>query len=142
MVMHFSKQRILTCQGGCLRVAARECAQVNSEALRKACPIPFHEGRLWKSADAADLKRQLQTHFRNITTIMDCVGCEKCKLWGKLQLLGAGTLNVSHADAAVGSIFVCAAINVHREIHEAAQGTCIDDCCHCRAHRGGFMGRP
>ena len=71
------------------------CVQVNSEALRKACPIPFHEGRLWKSADAADLKRQLQTHFRNITSIMDCVGCEKCKLWGKLQLLGMGTLNWS-----------------------------------------------
>jgi len=67
--------------------------QVSSEALRKACPIPFHEGRLWKSADAADLKRQLQTHFQNITSIMDCVGCEKCKLWGKLQLLGAGIFN-------------------------------------------------
>ena len=22
---------------------------------------------------------------------MDCVGCEKCKLWGKLQVLGIGT---------------------------------------------------
>ncbi|CAN0050156.1 unnamed protein product [Heterosigma akashiwo] len=22
---------------------------------------------------------------------MDCVGCEKCKLWGKLQTLGLGT---------------------------------------------------
>lgn len=63
--------------------------QVNSEALKKACPIPFHEGRLWKGADAADLKRQLQAHFHNMTSTMDCVGCEKCKLWGKLQLMGA-----------------------------------------------------
>ena len=63
--------------------------QVNSEALKKACPIPYHEGRLWKSADAADLKLQLQAHFHNMTSIMDCVGCEKCKLWGKLQLMGA-----------------------------------------------------
>lgn len=63
--------------------------QVNSEALKKACPIPFHEGRLWKGADAVDLKRQLQAHFHNMTSIMDCVGCEKCKLWGKLQLMGA-----------------------------------------------------
>ena len=70
--------------------------QVNSEALRKACPIPFHEGRLWKSADAADLRRQLQTHFRNITSIMDCVGCEKCKMWGKLQLLGAARRDCTH----------------------------------------------
>lgn len=22
---------------------------------------------------------------------MDCVGCEKCRLWGKLQVLGLGT---------------------------------------------------
>lgn len=62
--------------------------QVTSEALQRACPIPFHEGRLWKGADAADLRQQLQAHFQNITSIMDCVGCEKCKLWGKLQLMG------------------------------------------------------
>jgi len=23
--------------------------------------------------------------------LMDCVGCEKCRLWGKLQILGVGT---------------------------------------------------
>lgn len=65
---------------------------MNSEALKKACPIPFHEGRLWQSADAGALKRQLQGHFRNMTSIMDCVGCEKCKMWGKLQFLGAHTI--------------------------------------------------
>ena len=62
--------------------------QVNSEAVGKACPVPFDEGRLWKGSDGPELKRQLQTHFHNITRAMDCVGCEKCKLWGKLQLLG------------------------------------------------------
>lgn len=64
---------------------------VSSEALQKVCPIPFHEGRLWKSKDANDLRQQLQVHFQNITSIMDCVGCEKCKLWGKLQLMGIAT---------------------------------------------------
>jgi Endoplasmic Reticulum Oxidoreductin 1 (ERO1) len=29
--------------------------------------------------------------FRNITRIMDCVTCEKCRVWGKLQILGLGT---------------------------------------------------
>lgn len=29
--------------------------------------------------------------FRNISRIMDCVECEKCRLWGKLQFLGMGT---------------------------------------------------
>ena len=33
----------------------------------------------------------VQTAFHNITRIMDCVGCEKCKMWGKLQLLGIAT---------------------------------------------------
>lgn len=67
--------------------------QVKSEALLKACPIPFHEGRLWKGDDAPALRQQLQASFQNITSIMDCVGCEKCKLWGKLQLMGANRLN-------------------------------------------------
>ena len=64
-------------------------AQVNSEALQQACPVPFDEGRLWKGAGSGELKAQLQRHFQNITKVMDCVGCEKCKLWGKLQMLGA-----------------------------------------------------
>ena len=29
--------------------------------------------------------------FKNITRIMDCVGCSKCRLWGKLQVHGIGT---------------------------------------------------
>ena len=62
--------------------------QVQSTALKAACPVPFDEGRLWKSEDGGLLKQQLQRHFQNMTKAMDCVGCEKCKLWGKLQLLG------------------------------------------------------
>ena len=65
---------------------------MEGEGVRAACPVPFDEGRLWKGADGAALKAQLQRHFRNITAVMDCVGCEKCKLWGKLQLLGARPL--------------------------------------------------
>nr|CAG4642387.1 EOG090X03A4 [Evadne anonyx] len=40
---------------------------------------------------AEKLKAEFRHHFRNITQIMDCVGCEKCKLWGKLQTQGLGT---------------------------------------------------
>ncbi|KAL3154147.1 hypothetical protein ABBQ32_013672 [Trebouxia sp. C0010 RCD-2024] len=64
---------------------------VSNEALKKTCPIPFDEGRLWKGTNAAELKQDLQKHFQNITRVMDCVGCEKCKLWGKLQILGIAT---------------------------------------------------
>ncbi len=62
--------------------------KVQNEALKAACPVPFDEGRMWKSDDGELLKHQLQQHFQNMTKAMDCVGCEKCKLWGKLQLLG------------------------------------------------------
>ena len=37
------------------------------------------------------LLKEYQTHFKNISQILDCVGCDKCKLWGKLQITGLGT---------------------------------------------------
>jgi hypothetical protein len=42
-------------------------------------------------ADDQILKDQFKTHFRNVSRIMDCVGCDKCRLWGKLQVSGFGT---------------------------------------------------
>ncbi|CAH8465572.1 ERO1-like protein alpha [Schistosoma haematobium] len=41
--------------------------------------------------EANVLKKQFREHFRNISRIMDCIGCEKCRLWGKLQTQGMGT---------------------------------------------------
>ena len=37
------------------------------------------------------MQSEFRSHFKNITRIMDCVGCEKYKLWGKLQVQGIGT---------------------------------------------------
>lgn len=37
-------------------------------------------------SQAGKLKEEFRQHFRNISVIMDCVGCDKCKLWGKLQV--------------------------------------------------------
>eukprot|EP00903_Cladosiphon_okamuranus_P017822 g16401.t1 len=37
------------------------------------------------------LKQEFMHTFHNISRIMDCVGCESCKLWGKLETLGLGT---------------------------------------------------
>lgn len=43
------------------------------------------------------MKAAMRDKFRNISRIMDCVTCEKCRLWGKLQFLGVGTaLKVSN----------------------------------------------
>jgi hypothetical protein len=37
------------------------------------------------------LKEQFKTHFRNVSQIMDCIGCDKCRLWGKVQITGLAT---------------------------------------------------
>ncbi|KAL5771927.1 hypothetical protein ACOSQ2_011851 [Xanthoceras sorbifolium] len=59
--------------------------------LQAACPLPFDEAKLWKGQSGPELKQRIQGQFRNISALMDCVGCEKCRLWGKLQVLGLGT---------------------------------------------------
>lgn len=37
------------------------------------------------------LKDEFRSKFRNISSIMDCVGCDRCRMWGKLQTIGYGT---------------------------------------------------
>ncbi|KAK3270302.1 endoplasmic oxidoreductin-1 [Cymbomonas tetramitiformis] len=64
---------------------------LESESLRATCPVPFDEAMMWRGDEGPQLKEQLREHFQNISAVMDCVGCEKCKLWGKLQMLGLAT---------------------------------------------------
>ena len=42
------------------------------------------------STAGAAAREALRAHFRNVSAVMDCVGCEKCRLWGKLQTAGLG----------------------------------------------------
>ncbi|KAA0175215.1 hypothetical protein FNF27_03223 [Cafeteria roenbergensis] len=75
--------------------------RVRREEVVEACPAVlsggltdmqeltrrYHEAAQRKAA----LRAEFQGKFRNISRIMDCVGCEKCRMWGKLQFLGLGT---------------------------------------------------
>ena len=38
-----------------------------------------------------ELLTQVKHKFRDISHLMDCMGCERCKVWGKLQVTGIGT---------------------------------------------------
>ncbi|KAJ3480034.1 hypothetical protein NLI96_g8643 [Meripilus lineatus] len=51
----------------------------------------FDETSLFNGENANVLKEEFKEHFRNVTRIMDCVGCDKCRLWGKIQTQGVGT---------------------------------------------------
>lgn len=67
-------------------------AIVDFLAVVKDFPDHFNESTMFNGgAQANKLKEEFKQHFRNISRIMDCVGCEKCKLWGKLQTQGLGT---------------------------------------------------
>ncbi|KAG7492929.1 hypothetical protein MATL_G00019410 [Megalops atlanticus] len=59
----------------------------------KAFPMHFDEKSMFagKKIEAKTLKEEFRLHFKNISRIMDCVGCSKCRLWGKLQTQGLGT---------------------------------------------------
>ncbi|XP_065183717.1 ero1-like protein isoform X2 [Sycon ciliatum] len=60
-------------------------------ASTHSCPSTFDETMMFTSESAPHLKREVQSHFKNISLIMDCVGCQRCRLWGKLQVQGLGT---------------------------------------------------
>ncbi|XP_074765055.1 ERO1-like protein alpha isoform X12 [Athene noctua] len=61
--------------------------------LAKSFPLHFDENSFFagNKKEAAKLKEEFRLHFKNISKIMDCVGCFKCRLWGKLQTQGLGT---------------------------------------------------
>ncbi|KAJ9094854.1 hypothetical protein QFC19_007783 [Naganishia cerealis] len=51
----------------------------------------FDEKALFRGEDAVELRDQFKYNFRNVSRILDCTGCDKCRLWGKLQISGIGT---------------------------------------------------
>jgi len=71
------------------------------------CARPFDEASVFLVRAATDgsatdgdddvanaqskLELELMRHFQSISAVMSCVGCEKCRLWGKLQTLGLAT---------------------------------------------------
>lgn len=53
-------------------------------------PRIFDESVMFQRPEGG-LKEDFRNRFRNVSRLMDCVGCDKCRLWGKLQTVGYGT---------------------------------------------------
>lgn len=54
-------------------------------------PSIYDESLMFQDPSVAGLKDDFRNRFRNVSRTMDCVGCDKCRLWGKLQTAGYGT---------------------------------------------------
>jgi len=54
-------------------------------------PEHFDETVMFQSGEGEELLASFKANFRNISLLMDCLGCERCKVWGKLQIQGIGT---------------------------------------------------
>lgn len=66
---------------------------LNIIELIKSANISFNETLVFFT-DYANIV-SLKDRFRNITNIMDCVSCQRCRLWGKLQVKALATsLNI------------------------------------------------
>lgn len=55
-----------------------------------SAPHTFDETVMFQDPDMFNLKGDFKHRFRNVSRLMDCVGCDKCRLWGKLQTAGYG----------------------------------------------------
>jgi hypothetical protein len=53
-------------------------------------PQIFDESIMFQDAGANGLKEDFRNRFRNVSRLMDCIGCDKCRLWGKVQTAGYG----------------------------------------------------
>ena len=67
--------------------------KILSLADTAAQPPPFFdEHTMFQDPDVSvALKEDFRNRFRNVSRLMDCVGCDKCRLWGKLQTVGFGS---------------------------------------------------
>ncbi|KAK9322448.1 endoplasmic reticulum Oxidoreductin 1-domain-containing protein [Lipomyces orientalis] len=66
----------------------RKMLRIAVEADRS---VPNHFDAKGMFRDQPELKEEFRSRFVNVSRIMDCTGCDKCRLWGKLQVTGYAT---------------------------------------------------
>lgn len=69
----------------CILVVFRDLP--NFVIFYRKFPTHFNESAMFAGGfESLQMKSVFREKFRNISKIMDCVGCDKCRLWGKLQV--------------------------------------------------------
>ncbi|KAI0410172.1 endoplasmic oxidoreductin [Xylaria palmicola] len=79
------------CTGDPDQDAATKAKVLAVTQASSSVPQIFDESLMFTNGEGPSLKEDFRNRFRNVSRIMDCVGCDKCRLWGKLQTSGYGT---------------------------------------------------
>ncbi|KAL8710891.1 MAG: hypothetical protein Q9225_007215, partial [Loekoesia sp. 1 TL-2023] len=79
------------CSGDAAQDAATKQKVLHLADSAAQHPRIFDETIMFQDPQDIDLKEDFRNRFRNVSRLMDCVGCDKCRLWGKLQTVGYGT---------------------------------------------------
>lgn len=84
-------QEYTFCTGDPAQDAATKAQVLAVTQAAASVPQIFDESLMFKNGEGPSLKEDFKNRFRNVSRLMDCVGCDKCRLWGKLQTAGYGT---------------------------------------------------
>jgi len=79
------------CSGDAMQDSSTRTAVLALADAAAKQPRIFDENTMFQNPHDTQLKEDFRNRFRNVSSLMDCVGCDKCRLWGKLQTVGYGT---------------------------------------------------
>lgn len=79
------------CSGDAMQDSSTRTAVLALADAAAKQPRIFDENTMFQDPHDTQLKEDFRNRFRNVSRLMDCVGCDKCRLWGKLQTVGYGT---------------------------------------------------
>lgn len=92
LVDGFDKELVFSSSYKPMDEEVRTALESIAAVLRKS-PLAnaIDEHTLFQSPETDRLKTEFRQRVRNTNALMSCVGCERCRLWGKIQTAGYGT---------------------------------------------------
>lgn len=68
--------------------ASKSMTDLLTEVDSQTCDKAFDEKDLFSERQNDDILAEIQQKFFNITRVMDCISCDRCRLNGKVQIRG------------------------------------------------------